>query len=233
MKIRQFRYSSDNNLGYLVYGDKAAMAIDGGAVEEILSFIETNNLILEYVTNTHSHMDHISGDKTLLDRSGAAYLGNGSLIKNKAVELEGSEIRVYHTPGHSSDSVTFHFGNFLITGDTLFNGKVGRCFSGDLKGFLNSVKLLKNFPGETIIYAGHDYVEEYMAFAKKLEPDNPHIEKYLEKYDSDHVHSTLDEESRINPFLRFNDKQIISVLEKKGLSVGTEFERWESLMSLM
>ena len=55
MKIKQFRYSSDNNLAYLVYGDKTAMAIDGGAAEEILSFIETNDLTLKYVTNTHSH----------------------------------------------------------------------------------------------------------------------------------------------------------------------------------
>ena len=77
------------------------------------------------------------------------------------------------------------------------------------------------------------YIIRRVAFAKKLEPDNPHIERYLKKYDSAHVHSTLDEESRINPFLRFNDKKIISVLEKKGLPVGTEFERWESLMSLM
>jgi len=232
MKIKQFRYSSDNNLAYLLYGDKTAMAIDGGAAEEILSFIETNDLTLKYVTNTHRHMDHTPGDKTLLDRSGAVFFDN-DVIKNRAVELEGREIRVYHTPGHSSDSVTFHCGNFLITGDTLFNGKVGRCFSGDLKGFLNSVKFLKDLPGETIIYAGHDYVEEYMAFARKLEPDNPHIERYLKKHDSDHVHSTLDEESRINPFLRFNDKKIISVLEKRGLPVGTEFERWESLMSIM
>ncbi len=90
-----------------------------------------------------------------------------------------------------------------------------------------------DLPGKTIIYAGHDYVEEYMGFAKELEPDNPYIERYLEKYDPAHVHSTLEEESRINPFLRFNDKKIISVLEKRDLPTKTEYERWESLMSLM
>jgi hydroxyacylglutathione hydrolase len=233
MKIKQFRYSSDNNLGYLVYGEKTAIAIDGGAAKEILSFLKTNDLTLKYVTNTHNHGDHTPGDKTLIERSGAVFLSNETLLKNRAVELQGMEIRVYHTPGHSSDSVTFHCENFLITGDTLFNGKVGRCFSGDLRGFLNSVKLLMDLPGKTIIYAGHDYVEEYMGFAKELEPDNPHIERYLEKYDPAHVHSTLEEESRINPFLRFNDKKIISALEKRGLPTGTEYERWESLISLM
>jgi hydroxyacylglutathione hydrolase len=89
------------------------------------------------------------------------------------------------------------------------------------------------FPGETIVYAGHDYVEEYMEFAKQLEPDNTHIERFLGKYDPAHVYSTLDEEFKINPFLRFNDKKIISILQKRDLPVGTEYERWESLMSLM
>ena len=140
---------------------------------------------------------------------------------------------MYHTPGHTNDSVTFHFGNILITGDTLFNGKAGRCFSGDLKGFYRSVKLLMDFPGETIIYAGHDYVEEYMEFARGLEPDNTHIDRFLEKYGPAHVYSTLDEEFKINPFLRFNEPRIVSFLKDRGLPVSTEYERWESLMTLM
>jgi hydroxyacylglutathione hydrolase len=40
MKVKQFRYSADN-LGYLVYGKKEAMAIDGGAVDEMLAFKST------------------------------------------------------------------------------------------------------------------------------------------------------------------------------------------------
>jgi len=233
MKVKQFPYPVDNNLGYLVYGEKAAMAIDGGAAKEILAFVEASGLKLEFVTNTHSHMDHMVGNEALLVGSGAVFLSNEDLLKNRSFKLEGEEIRVLQTPGHSSDSVTFHFGNFLITGDTLLNGKVGRCFSGDLKGFLNSVKLLMTFPKETVIYAGHDYVEEYMAFAKQLEPDNTHADRFLKKYDPTHVNATLEEEFKINPFLRFNDEKIISILEEKGLPAGTEYERWESLMSLM
>jgi hydroxyacylglutathione hydrolase len=120
----------------------------------------------------------------------------------------------------------------LITGDTLFNGTVGNCFSGDLKRFYDSIKLLMGFPGETIIYAGHDYVLESMAFAKNLEPDNHDIDLFLKKYDPDHVFSTMDEEMKINPYLRFNESKIITLLEEKGLPVATEYERWESLMSI-
>lgn len=64
MKVKQFRYSIDN-LGYLVYGLKSAMAVDGGAVGEILDFVRIHNLHLKYVTNTHSHMDHTVGNQGL------------------------------------------------------------------------------------------------------------------------------------------------------------------------
>ena len=102
----------DNNLGYLVYGEKTAMAIDGGAAKEILAFVEASGLKLEFVTNTHSHMDHLVGNEALLEGSDAVFLSNEDLLKNRSVKLE-EEIRVHHTPGHTGDSVTFCFGNFL------------------------------------------------------------------------------------------------------------------------
>ena len=50
VKIKQFRYSTDN-LGYLVYDGGSAMAVDGGAAHRMLEFIRDNNLTLDYVTN--------------------------------------------------------------------------------------------------------------------------------------------------------------------------------------
>jgi hydroxyacylglutathione hydrolase len=232
MKVKQFRYSSDN-LGYIVYGKSSAIAIDGGAVHEILDFIKINGLHLHYVLNTHNHMDHTVGNKALLSRSKAQFMDNKSLIKNKTLQLDGEQIHVYHTPGHTLDSISFHLGDVLITGDTLFQGKVGRCFSDDLKAFFTSVKTIMGFPEQTIIYAGHDYVEEYMDFAKRLEADNPSIDEYLKKYDPSHVRSTLADEYQVNPFLRFNQEKIISILREKGLPVETEYDRWESMLSLM
>lgn len=232
MYVKQFRYLSDN-LGYLICGKDSAIAIDGGAVKDILDFVRTDELNLKYVTNSHTHMDHIVGNSALLNASEARFLDIKTLLKNRIIELDGEEIQVHHTPGHTSDSVIFHLENILITGDTLLNGKVGRCFSGDLKGFFKSVKLIMGFPEETIIYGGHDYVEEYMAFVRGLEPGNPYIDDFLKKYDPDNVHSTLDEEFKINPFLRFNEEVIISILKERGLPVGSEYERWKSIMSLI
>jgi len=231
MEVKQFRYAADN-FGYLVYQQGVAVAIDGGAVEQILSFVEDNHLRLAYVANTHDHQDHTMGTSALLDRSGGTYLDNGNLREAGRIALGGQEIHIYHTPGHTGDSITFHAGDQLIAGDTLFNGTVGNCFTGDLRGFYGSIKLLLALPDETIVYAGHDYVRDSIAFARSVEPDNADLDTFMQRYDPRHVWSTLAEERRINPFLRFNEPTIIGYLEKLGLSVGTEFERWESVMSL-
>jgi hydroxyacylglutathione hydrolase len=232
MKIKQFRYNADN-LGYLVYGETSAVAIDGGDAESILSFISERNLSLKYVTNTHSHPDHTVGNQLLLNQSKASFLDFRTLLKSSAIEIDGEKIRVSHTPGHTDDSVCFHYGRILLSGDTLFNGKVGRCFTGDHNGFLKSIKKLLALPRDTMVYAGHDYVEEYMAFSRNLEPDNPDIDRYLKTYDPNHVCARLGDEIKVDPFLRFNDEKIMFILRKKGFPVKTELERWESLMSLI
>ena len=231
MKIKQFRYSFDN-LGYLVYGEKDAVAIDGGALKEMLSFLKAEALSLKFVTNTHSHADHTVGTQQLAHASKAVYLDNKTLQERKGIDLEGNKIAVYHTPGHTQDSVVFHFDNILVTGDTLFNGTVGNCFSGDLKGFYESIEKLFSLPGETVVYAGHDYVKDSMAVAKRMEPDNKEVDRFLKKYTPDHIWSTLAEERKINPYVRFNEPGIIDFLEKMGLPVGSEYERWESVMAI-
>jgi hydroxyacylglutathione hydrolase len=231
MKIKQLRYSADN-LGYLICTQKSAMAIDGGAVNAIVTYIEAQGLQLKYVTQTHSHPDHVAGNQALLKQSDAVYLDHKALLGRQTIELDGEKIKVFATPGHTVDSVSFHLDNILITGDTLFNGTVGNCFTGDLKRFYQSIKKLMAFPGDTIIYAGHDYVEYSMAFAKIVEPLNKDVDTFLQNYNPDHVFSTLAEELKVNPFLRFNEKDMISVLKEKGLAVETEYERWEAVMSL-
>lgn len=231
MKVKQFRYGLDN-FSYLIHGDRVAVAIDGGAVREIFSYLKTQDLTLTYITVTHSHPDHTAGSHELLNGSGATCLDTQALLEKKAIDLGGELIHVYHTPGHTRDSITFHAEDKLITGDTLFNGTVGNCFSGDLRSFYQSIKMILEFPGEYIVYAGHDYVEESMAFAKRLEPNNADIDLFLKKYNPAHLFSTLFEERKINPYLRFNEPHIISLLQKRGLPVETEYQRWESLMSI-
>lgn len=232
MVVVQLRYG-DDNLGYLVHGDEFALAIDGGAAEEIMDYLKSKGLRLKFVTNTHSHRDHTCGNSELLRLSGAELINEEYLSRTTKIELEGESIGVMHTPGHTADSVCFSCCNVLIAGDTLFNGKVGRCFTGDLRGFFQSIKRILALPVSTVLYAGHDYVLEYLDTAAELEPDNAFIEEYRERYNPDLVRATLEEEIKVDPFLRFNEPEIVSILKDRGLPVDTEFDRFRSVMSLM
>jgi len=231
MNVKQFRYGLDN-FGYLIYHLNSAVAVDGGAVDAILVFARENDLTVTHALNTHSHQDHTMGTRELLSRSGAEHIAIDALIRAGRLDLAGQQVLIYHTPGHTADSITFHAGDTLVTGDTLFNATVGNCFSGDLRGFYDSIKKLLSFSDETVVYAGHDYVRDSIAFAKSVEPDNRDVDAFMASYDPDHVWSTLDQERKINPFLRFNEPTIISHLEKLGLPVDTEYHRWESVMTL-
>jgi len=231
LNIEQFRYGSDN-FAYLIHGNKQAMAIDGGAWKEILSFLKDNNLSLEWITNTHSHYDHTPGNDHLLKATRAKFLNSAALPDNYKITIDGETVLTYRTPGHTNDSVCFHTGNNLITGDTLFNATVGNCFSGDQKGFYQSIKRLMALPDDTKIYAGHDYVRDSIAFARHLEPGNRDIDRFWNSYVRDPVYSTLLDERRINPYLRFNEESIINILKKNNLPLATEEERWESLMRI-
>lgn len=231
MEIRQFFYNSDN-LAYLLYHGKTAMAVDGGAVDSILDYLDRNDLTLTVVTHTHGHSDHTTGTHALTAATGAAYLDHCLFSDSQEIDLDGETVTVRLTPGHSMDSVIFSASGFLVTGDTLFNGTIGNCFSGDLKAFYHSIGLLMTYPPETRIYAGHDYVMASLAFARHLTPNNPAIAAYAARYDKSHVVSTLADEMTVNPYLRFNDPEMIALLRARGLPAETEYQRWESVMEL-
>lgn len=231
LKVKQFRYGADN-LGYLVYGTANGMAIDGGAADAILGFLAEHNLTLRYVANTHSHSDHTSGNRALLAGSQARLLTGVDLSDGAQLGLDTGTIVIIHTPGHTADSLCLYTGKALIAGDTLFNGTIGNCFSGDMAGFFRSIKRLMELPEETLVYAGHDYVRDSLAFARRLEPENRAIGVFQKRYDPQHVVSTLAEEKRINPYFRFNEPGIVNLLAKRGLPRQTEWERWQSLMSI-
>jgi hydroxyacylglutathione hydrolase len=178
LKVKQFRYGADN-LGYLVYGTGNGMAVDGGAADGILSFIGEHHLTLKYVANTHDHQDHTSGNNALLAATNARLLSGADLPDGGRIALDGGKIRIIHTPGHTEESRSFQVDKFLLGGDTLFNGTIGNCFSGDLEGFYHSIRKLMELPDETVVYAGHDYVKASMAFARRLEPGNRAIGAFL------------------------------------------------------
>ena len=230
LHMEQFRFG--DNLGYLIYGKTEAMAVDGGAWQEILAFLDENKLKLKFVTNTHRHYDHTPGDDHLIKKTKAVFLDCTAFADGEQIRIDNEPIVVYRTPGHSADSVCFHAGNNLITGDTLFNGTIGNCFSGNLKGFFESIRRLMTLPDNTRVFAGHDYVSDSLAYARHLEPQNHDIELFRQAYDPDLVYSTLADERKINPYLRFNEATILKLIKDRGLPHATEWERFNSLMSI-
>ncbi|MCK5131972.1 MAG: MBL fold metallo-hydrolase [Candidatus Sabulitectum sp.] len=108
----QFRYGTDN-LGYLVHGDEYALAVDGGAVMEMVDYLGRNKLKLVFVTNTHSHGDHTCGNRELIRLSGAEFLDVKNLPEMGSIGLEDMLINIFHTPGHTADSVCFRFGDAI------------------------------------------------------------------------------------------------------------------------
>ena len=231
LQVKQFRYAADN-LGYLIYGRESAVAVDGGAVDAIVEFIGARGLHLEHITQTHMHPDHISGNQVLIDRTGADVLDMTDLGHITELTLEGQKIEVHQTPGHTQDSVVFYTGDTLLTGDTLFNGNVGSCFSESMPRFFESIRKIMGFPDKTRIYAGHDYVTYSMTVARLIDPQNQDVDRFLKKYDPNCVFSSLADERKVNPFVRYNDPAIVSILQAKGLPYATEYERWVSVMSL-
>lgn len=80
--------------------------------------------------------------------------------ENSDLYLGKEQIKVLETPGHSEGSVCFYIptSNILLSGDTLFEGSVGRT---DLEGgsYTKLVKSIKEkiacLPDETRVYCGH------------------------------------------------------------------------------
>ncbi len=232
MRIEQFKYNTDN-LGYLVYANAKGVAIDGGDPAGITAFARKQEIEIIAVTNTHSHPDHTSGNGELLEKTGAVFLDCRSFTQGQVIELGGGEkLGVLMTPGHTVDSVCFKGDGFIVTGDTLFNGTVGNCFSGDLEAFYRSLNQLMALGENTQIYAGHDYVTESLAAAWSIEKETPDISDYEKRYTPDLVVSTLADELKVNPYLRFNAPSIISRLEERQMPRETEAQRFASLMEI-
>ena len=147
-------------------------------VDAYASFANSKGMRITHVIDTHVHADHRSGGRELAKRTGAAYCLHESadvvvpftpLRDGQEIELGNTHVRVLHTPGHSPESICLLVTDrkrgadpwFVLTGDTLFVGAVGR---PDLPGrarenasdFYTSLhdKLL-TLPEDVEIYPGH------------------------------------------------------------------------------
>jgi hydroxyacylglutathione hydrolase len=146
-------------------------------------------------------------------------LGAGDIIKvGKTVELESLD-----TPGHTMSHVCLlsHTDTpALFCGDTLFNAGAGNCHNGGHPNELYQTfaSQLAKLPDNTLVYPGHDYIENNLLFTLDREPGNAGAKQLLDKiHDQDPNHalvSTLAMEKEVNSFFRLHNPTIITRLRE-------------------
>jgi len=148
---------------------KDAMLVDPrrDQVDHYLEVIERHGLTLRLTLETHTHIDHLSGSKRLIDLTGcsmamhhraAAYCVNRPLEEGTQIELGELRIDVWSTPGHTGDSVCLLVGDRVLTGDTLLLDGVGRTdLGGDSRALHASLQRLRDLPSHTTVWPSHVY----------------------------------------------------------------------------
>lgn len=200
MKINRLPVGSYAANCYIVMDDKTkeGIVIDPGDEASLInSEIKKMGAKIKYIILTHGHLDHTGGvselkkltkaqvcinekDEKAIQKGGYVfgdvnkfgeadlYLKDGDVLKFGDIDIKCIE-----TPGHSEGGMCFAIKNLLFTGDTLFEGSIGRTDfeGGDFKTLIDSIKnKLLNLPGDTVILPGHgsesriDYEKMYNPF---------------------------------------------------------------------
>ncbi len=190
MIVRQFEVGNFSVFSYLIGDEKAGegLLIDpADDADLLLREAAAHGLTIKYIVNTHSHIDHVMGNKEIARRTGAKIILHqadaAGLINTprEIMEMFGAEepppadilvqdgdlirvgevaLRVIHTPGHTPGGMCLYLDGMVFTGDTLFVGSVGRTdFPGSSFAELQrSIRTkLYTLPGDTIVYPGHNY----------------------------------------------------------------------------
>ncbi len=186
MNIKYFPLLPDGANCYLVKTESAAIVIDPYATDpRVTAFFDENKVSEKYILLTHCHFDHILGAEELRSRYGAkiiigsedeigllnpdislsSWLGieqkpfsaDKTVTEGDILSLGGTEFRVMHTPGHTAGSVCYIAEDVIFSGDTLFEGSIGRTDfpTGDFVTIKNSLNRLKNLGCDYKVYAGH------------------------------------------------------------------------------
>jgi len=185
LSIKTFCIGDLFNNCYLIFDNKSkkAFIVDSPApADEIINFIQSQNLNIEFIVLTHAHFDHIGGldslsfpfyihqdDLQLLKDpqvNGSAFFNSSIVVgkkprlykENEPLYFNSYPIEVIHTPGHTPGSVSLKLNDWLFSGDTLFFDSIGRTDIplASQDRIIKSIKeKLLVLPSNTIVYPGH------------------------------------------------------------------------------
>ena len=181
LSVTQFPVGGfDENFAYLIHTETSAYIVDpSGDTAQLYTYISTNSLTVTGVILTHSHHDHFDALSEVMERfpnipiyvheRGLDLVGDYETLTpmhdRDELTLGERVIQVLYTPGHSDDSVCLFIpaeyakeeAAQLISGDTLFVGGCGRTSAHRVHDLYESLQQLRELPGDTIVYPGHDY----------------------------------------------------------------------------
>jgi len=151
-------------------GKKAAIVDPGVETEFLADELDRRGLELEWIINTHAHLDHVACNHFFKERTNAPIILHRDdlpLLKElpRQGEMFGIQVKpspapdawfeegqpfvfdglnfdVLHTPGHSPGGVCLRHGEVMWVGDTLFQGSIGRTdlFGGSLEELTQSIR---------------------------------------------------------------------------------------------
>ncbi|MCP5130977.1 MAG: hydroxyacylglutathione hydrolase [Pseudomonadales bacterium] len=223
------------NFNYLIACEETgeALAVDPLDHEKCLARARELGWEITQVLNTHEHPDHTGGNGAVIAATGARLLAHvnardsipgidrglqaGDVIRvGKTVELEALD-----TPGHTMCHICVlsHTETpALFCGDTLFNAGAGNCHHGGHPRQLYSTfaEQLAQLPENTLIYPGHDYLANNLAFTLDREPDNERAASLLEQAQKQDPNqalvSNMGLERQINTFMRLDSPTVMARL---------------------
>jgi hydroxyacylglutathione hydrolase len=225
------------NFNYLIACAETgeALAIDPLDHQKCLARAKARGWTITQILNTHEHGDHTGGNAAMVKATGAKILAHhnakaripgmdrglsaGDVVKvGRTVELESLD-----TPGHTMCHICLlsHTDTpALFCGDTLFNAGAGNCHNGGHPAELYQTftSQLAKLPDATLIYPGHDYIENNLKFTLNREPDNRRAAKLLDDVGGQNpdapLVSTLGLEKEINTFFRLHSPSVIARLRE-------------------
>ena len=154
MEIKTLKVGYLQTNCYIIINNGKALIIDPGDEGERIKE-NIKGLDLQAILITHSHFDHIGA----LNHFKNIKIYDNNNLEEKEYELIDLKFNVIKTKGHTNDSISFYFKeqNIMFTGDFIFEGTIGRTDleTGNIEEMEKSIKKLKKYPLNTIIYPGH------------------------------------------------------------------------------
>ncbi len=226
------------NFNYLVACPETgeALAIDPLDHEKTLATAKVRGWQITQVLNTHEHHDHTGGNAQVIAATGAKLIAHykaggkiagvdrgvqaGDIIKvGKSVELECLD-----TPGHTMCHICLRSHTdqpALFSGDTLFNAGAGTVHNGgDVNAmYATFAEQLARLPDNTLVYPGHDYIENNLKFTLDREPGNTAAQALLPSVTghdpATSIVTTLGQEKEFNAFMRLSNPALITQLRER------------------